>query len=158
MSDWKWIDGYEDMYKIYKNGYVESYKRKNPIILKTQNSNCGYKQVQLCKNGERKYFKIHRLLAIHFIENPNDYSVVDHIDRDKQNNNLENLRWVTRSINCRNQKNKGKCMKGVYKHGKKFVAQIRIDGKIKYLGRFDTELEAHNCYMIKYNKFMNEFN
>ena len=158
MSDWKWIEGYEDMYKIYKNGDIESYKWSKRKILKPGINSDGYKQVQLCKNGERKFFKIHRLIAIYFIENPNDYPVVDHIDRDRQNNNLENLRWVTKSINCRNQKNKGKCIKGVYQNGKKFIAQITIDKKWKYLGYFDTELEANQVYMKEYNKLMNEFN
>ena len=158
MSDWKWIDGYEDMYKIYKNSDIESYKKSKPIILKTEISNCGYKRVQLSKNGEKKKFSIHRLLAIHFIDNPNEYPVVDHIDIDKQNNNLENLRWVTRSFNNRNKKNIGECMRGVRKNGKRFEAHITIKGKYKYLGRFDTELEANQAYMIEYNKLMNEFN
>ena len=154
----KWIKDYEDLYKIYPNGNVESYHSKNPRILKPFISNKGYKQVQLYKNGEKKIFLIHRLLAIHFIENPNDYLFVDHIDINPLNNSLDNLRWVTKSINTRNCKNRGKYLKGVYKHGKKFVAQIYIDGKSKHLGTFDTELEAHNCYMLEYDKLMNEFN
>tara|TARA_R110002153_G_scaffold268273_1_gene432940 strand:+ start:85 stop:549 length:465 start_codon:yes stop_codon:yes gene_type:complete len=150
----KWIEGYEDLYKIYPNGDVESYKRKNPRILKHCIDSRGYKHINLYKNS-KKNFRIHRLLAIHFIENPNNYPVVDHIDRNQLNNNLENLRWVTQSINCRNRKNKGKCMKGVTKRGNKFEAGIRIDGKIIYLGRFDTEIEAHQAYMVEYNKIMN---
>ena len=158
MSDWKWIDGYEDMYKIYKNGSVESYKKSKPIILKTQINKCGYIRVQLCKNGERKKFSIHRLLAIHFINNPNGYLVVDHIDINKLNNSLENLRWVTQSMNTRNQKNTGKYMKGVAKKNKKFEAHITIKGKYKYLGTFNTELEANQAYMKEYDEIMNEFN
>ena len=154
----KWIKGYEDMYKIYPNGDVERYyKNGNTRILK-YHIDKGYKYVILSKNCKIKVHKIHRLLAIHFIDNPNGYPVVDHIDINKLNNSLENLRWVTQSINNRNKNNHGKYMKGVYKHGKKFVAHIKINGKTKHLGIFDTELEAHNCFMIEHNKIMEDFN
>ena len=153
----KWIEGYEDLYKIYPNGDVESYHSKNPKILKNIIDRGGYKKLGLSKNDKRKSYRIHRLLAIHFIENPNDYPCVDHIDRDKQNNNLNNLRWTTTSINCRNIKNYGKYMKGVHKNGKRFEAAITIDKKYKYLGYFDTELEAHQAYMVEYNKIIKDF-
>ena len=157
MTDWKWIEGYEDLYKIYPNGNVERYyKNGNTKILKPCNDKDGYKFVRLSKNNKVKNGSIHRLLALHFIYNSNDYPCVDHIDRDRQNNNLNNLRWVTKSINNRNCKNSGKYLKGAHKtaNGKKFVAQIRIDGKLTHLGIFDTELEAHNCYMLKYDEIM----
>ena len=159
---WKWIEDYEDLYKIYPDGNVESYYSKTPRMLKPRIDAYGYKYVRLYKNGERKLHKIHRLLAKHFIENPNpiDFLVVDHIDRNKLNNNLENLRWATISINCRNKKSTGKYMRGVSKtaNGKRFKVQIRINGKSKYLGTFDTELEANEVYMKKYNKIMEDFN
>ena len=151
----KWIKDYEDMYKIYENGDVERYyKNGNTKILKAEISICGYKRVNLCKNGKPKHFKIHRLLAIYFIDNPNDYPVVDHIDMNKLNNNLENLRWCSYSINNRNRKGYGQCMKGVSKNGNKFRAKITIDRKPKYLGTFDTEIEAYNCFMIEHDKIM----
>tara|TARA_R110002153_G_scaffold261095_1_gene421389 strand:+ start:125 stop:604 length:480 start_codon:yes stop_codon:yes gene_type:complete len=155
-----WIQDYEDLYKIYQNGEVESYHSKNPRILKHCIDSVGYKKVTLCKNNKRTTFRIHRLIALHFIENPNDYSVIDHIDRDRQNNNLENLRWTTHSINCRNRTNFGECMQGVTKskNGKKFVARIWVDEKKIYLGTFDTELEAHNCFKKENNKIIEDFN
>ena len=153
----KWIEGYEDIYKIYQNGNVERYyKNGNTIILKTGFDGGNYIKVTLSKNGKPKTYKIHRLIAIYFIENPNNYPLVDHIDRNNQNNSLENLRWVSSSINNRNCKNKGKYMKGVTKQGKKFRARITIDGKEIHLGRFDTELEANQVFMIEHNKIMNE--
>ena len=152
-----WITGFEDIYKIYPNGDVESYQRKNPRILKHCIDTQGYIYVGLFKNNKRKIFKIHRLIAIYFIDNPNNYSEIDHIDRDKQNNNLENLRWASRSINSRNRNNRGKYLKGVFKRNNKFEASIRIDGKLTYLGVFDTELEAHQIYMVEYNKIIKDF-
>ena len=158
MTDWKWIDGYEDLYKIYPNGNVERYyKNGNTKILKHHIGTHGYKDIQLYKNRKKKNLKIHRLLALHFLDNPNDYLFVDHIDRNPLNNNLNNLRWVSRSINNRNRKGYGECMKGVSKNANKFRAQINIDGKKTHLGYFDTELEAHNCFMIEHDKIMKEF-
>ena len=145
----QWIDKYEGLYKIDILGNVERYyKNGNTKILKN-----------LYKNGKATTHRIHRLLALHFIDNPNQHPFVDHIDINCQNNNLQNLRWVTISMNNRNCKNKGKYMKGVTKNknGKKFMAKIKINRKDVYLGTFNTELEAHNCYMIEYNKIMNEF-
>ena len=51
----------------------------------------------------RRTYKLHRILARHFIENPDDLPQVDHIDRIKTNNSIENLRWVTTSENMRNR-------------------------------------------------------
>ena len=151
-----WITGYKDIYKIYQNGDVESYyKNGNTKILKHCIHTRGYKYVFLSKNSKQKHFLIHRLLALHFIENPNNYPLVDHIDRDTQNNNLENLRWTTSSINNRNRNKYGKYLKGVSKNGNKFEASISINRKKTYLGRFDTEIEAHQIYMVEYNKIMN---
>ena len=156
----QWIDKYEGLYKIDILGNVERYyKNGNTKILKNNNDGNGYKKINLYKNGKATTHRIHRLLALHFIDNPNQHPFVDHIDINCQNNNLQNLRWVTISMNNRNCKNKGKYMKGVTKNknGKKFMAKIKINKKDVYLGTFNTELEAHNCYMIEYNKIMNEF-
>ena len=67
-------------------------------------NNKGYRMINIqAINGKRKGELIHRLVALHFIENPNGYPEVDHIDRNKENNNVENLRWVTHSENNKNK-------------------------------------------------------
>ena len=91
------IIGYENLYKINKLGQILS--NKTTKILKNVLDNNGYYVVCLGKNKKKS---IHRLLAINFISNPNNYNIVDHIDMNKQNNNLENLRWVNNKINSRN--------------------------------------------------------
>jgi hypothetical protein len=91
------IVGYEGLYKINKNGDV--WNCKSNSFLKTHFDKDGYKIVSL-KGGK----KLHRLLGINFIPNPNNYPLIDHIDRNKINNNLENLRWTTKKINCLNRK------------------------------------------------------
>jgi len=155
----KYIEGYGKDYKICKNGDVISCKFDKEKILKPGINGSGYLFVVLCKNKKQKNFLIHRLIAIHFIDNPNNYEIVDHINGNRTDNSIVNLRWVTYSANNRNIKNTGKHMKGVYfnKATNKFKAQIKIDNKNKHLGYFNDELEAHNVYMKAYNEVMNKF-
>jgi hypothetical protein len=93
------ILGWEE-YLIYNNGSV--YSIRNKCFLKIQDNGNGYKKLSLNINGKIKQVYIHRLVAKHFIPNPNNYKYVDHIDRDKTNNHCSNLRWVTASENTRN--------------------------------------------------------
>ena len=64
--------------------------------------------VKLFNNQKSKNLSIHRLIGIHFIPNPNNLPCIDHIDRNKQNNNIENLRWCTYQTNNRNVGSNGK--------------------------------------------------
>jgi len=158
--DWKWIDGYENLYKICKNGDIISCKFNKEKILKPTINSRGYLHVTLYKNNKRKNLKIHRLIALHFIDNPNNYQIVDHVNQNRVDNRIENLRWITHSGNNRNSKNRGEYLKGVSfdKRHNKFVAQIYIDYKHKNLGFFENEEEAHNVYMKAYNEVMDKFN
>jgi len=156
----KYIEGYGKDYKICKNGDVISYiKYEEGKILKPHINTHGYLYVGLYKNKKQKHFRIHRLIALHFIDNPNNYQCVDHINQNKTDNRIENLRWITKSGNMRNTKNTGMYLKGVSfnKEKNKFQAQICIDYKHKNLGFFENEEEAHNVYMEKYNEIMDKF-
>ena len=95
------IVGYEGKYKINRLGDVFSIKSKKNICVNKINTK-GYKCVCLCVGYEKKYIETHRLLAIHFIPNPDNLPQIDHIDRNKLNNDLSNLRWVSRQTNARN--------------------------------------------------------
>ena len=86
------INDYQD-YLIYKDGRVYSKKRNK--FLKPYNGTNGYLNFTLCKNGKTKNFSIHRLIAIHYIDNPDNKLYIDHIDGIKSNNDISNLRWVT---------------------------------------------------------------
>jgi len=92
------ISGYEKEYEIHKNGSV--FSKKLGRSLKQSSTKQGYKKVSLCKNGNQKTFKVHRLVAQAFIENPEKKITVNHKDGNKINNNLNNLEWATYSENA----------------------------------------------------------
>lgn len=102
------IKGYEGLYMINKEGQVWSVKSNR---LKTLYNDGGYFRLNLCKTPHR----IHRLIGEHFIPNPENLPFIDHIDLNKQNNNIENLRWVNPSTNAQN-KNKNKNNTSGFKH------------------------------------------
>ncbi len=148
------IIGYEN-YKIYENGNIERFGK----ILKPTLNMLGYYYVSLYKDCKEKKFKIHRLIALHFIDNPENHPYVDHIDRNPKNNQIENLRWVTRIQNQRNKtkvKNASSKYNGVSwsKKAKKYLVQIMVDKKHIYLGLFVNEEDAAK----KYNDYIDFHN
>lgn len=94
---WKDIKGYEGLYKVSNTGKVFSCKSNK--ILSTNGQ--GYLQVQLRKDNASKAKRIHRLVAEAFIPNPENKPQINHIDHNPQNNNVENLEWVTSYENYR---------------------------------------------------------
>lgn len=115
---WKNIEGYENLYQVSSKGRVKSLERidnnNHPVkerILKCHKQNNGYLMVYLSKNGKRKHHLIHRLVAQAFIPNHKNKSEVDHINTDRTDNRVENLRWVTRSENQNNPLTKKKLSK-----------------------------------------------
>ena len=94
---WKPIIGYENLYKI--NNYGEVLSLRSNKILKPNNNGIGYFIIQLCKNGKRKNYLIHRLVAEHFLDNPNNLPEVNHKDEDKSNNFVDNLEWCKHKYN-----------------------------------------------------------
>lgn len=91
------IKGYEGLYCIDRNGNIYTTTRKgtNQVTISQHDDRRGYLSVQLFKNGVGTRFKVHRLVAETFIPNPENKPTVDHIDRDRTNNNISNLRWAT---------------------------------------------------------------
>ena len=93
------IAGYEN-YLIYLDGKVQNKKTKR--YRKPSTDKGGYNYVILFKNGTRKSYLVHRLIASYYIPNDENKPQVDHINRDRTDNRIENLRWVTRSENQQN--------------------------------------------------------
>lgn len=104
-EEWKDIKGYEGLYKISNLGRVKSLPKhagrsyRKERILKNSIDKDGYIKVTLCKNNKTSFLSIHRLLAIAFIPNPNNFPQINHKDENKQNNNLNNLEWCTCKYN-----------------------------------------------------------
>ncbi len=129
---WKDIVGYEGYYQVSNLGRVKSLSRHCVVgwadflskekILKQSINNGGYKYVWLHKSGQRKIFKIHRLVAMAFIPNPKGFRCVNHKDENRENNNVENLEWCTHSYNnsygTRNDKFRKKMGKVVLQYTK----------------------------------------
>ena len=97
-----------DTYEITIDGEVLNNKTKR--VLKTHLSGAGYKTLRL---GVGKHHYIHRLVANAYLPAPTEEDcVIDHIDRNKENNHASNLRWVSRSVNARNRGIEMKARKG----------------------------------------------
>lgn len=108
MEQWRNIIGYEYKYQISDYGNVRSLNRMSfdnrqlkGKQMKLNKSKSGYLIIELSNENVRKTFNVHRLVAIHFLENPNNYPQVNHKDGDKSNNNYHNLEWVNNSMNIK---------------------------------------------------------
>ena len=88
-------------YLIYEDGKV--FSKKSNKFLKHNLGNNGYKRITLCSNNKPTYHLIHRLIGLHYIPNPDNKSQIDHIDRNRLNNDISNLRWATRKENMNNK-------------------------------------------------------
>lgn len=167
---WKEIPGSDGFYQVSTKGRVNSYNnngvasrdgwneslryRKIPKLKNQQINNKGYFMVCLRVYGKYKTLSVHRLMALTFLENPNNYAYINHIDGNKLNNNIENLEWVSPRENIahrvKSQKGKYSNYPGVSKDKRDgaWWAQINLPGenKNKNLGRFKTELEAAQAY------------
>ena len=136
--------------------YNKSYKK---ITLCSDNkpNNRGYKKIQLINNeGKTKQFRLHRLVYLAFnsdwdIFNTSTDNFIDHINGNKTDNTIFNLRNVTHQ---HNQFNNTKCKGYSYhKQHKKYGASIRLNGKLIHLGYFDNEQEARQEYLKSKEKY-----
>lgn len=133
------IEGYEN-YEVRPNGEVVN--TKTGKVLKPLKNTGGYLRVDLWKNGKKKRFYIHRLIAQAFIANPDNLPCVNHKDEDKTNNNMENLEWCTYEYNL----NYGTRIERVAKaniNGKrsKTVLQLMKDGSFVRVWSSVSEVE-----------------
>ena len=105
MEKWKKInkDFLEDRYYVSNDGKIKDIITNKIYPTKGKKGSTLYPIVHLkCKNGSKKQFLIHRLVAEAFIPNPNNYPIINHIDENKRNNKVDNLEWC-------NQKHNMKC-------------------------------------------------
>jgi hypothetical protein len=150
--------------KNFENYWISNYgnvmNEDTGEILKPFINKQGYYKVNLYNNQGRFTKIIHRLVAEAFIPNPNNKKCVDHIDNDKLNNNVENLRWATCQENNFNRKlnvNNTTGIKGVCKTNNKWKAYISYNGKDYYLGLFKTKEEAIEARLNASKKYFGEY-
>jgi hypothetical protein len=146
METFRWIPGYEGLYDVSDMGRVRSYKGELKFL--KQGSNCGYFHVILYKNNKKKKFGVHQLVAMAFLGHVPDGRklVPDHIDKNKSNNRVENLRIVTQRENCsRRERDLPTGVYWVKKRGN-YKTQIQINGKLITKCGFNTAEEASAAY------------
>ena len=117
------VVGYEGLYAVTSCGKVYSYKYKK--FLKPWDNGDGYLRVGLCKDNERKEYKIHRLVAEAYIPNPENLPQINHKDENKANNCLQNLEWCDASYNT----NYGTRNEKISNSRKKPILQYTLDGE-----------------------------
>lgn len=122
---WKPVVGYEKLYEVSNRGRVKSLNRLKTVrvslsnvskitrvyggkILKLSNNKLGYKKVTLSKNNVVVTKLVHRLVAEAFLENPKNKKCVNHLDKNPQNNFVNNLEWCTYKENERHSWKNGK--------------------------------------------------
>jgi hypothetical protein len=153
MEIFKDVVGYEGLYQVSNFGRVKSLKCGREKILKPYDSE-GYTRISLHKSNKRKDIRVHIMVALAHIGARPEGLVIDHIDENKSNNNVSNLRYITSRENVvRSKKFKTSKYTGVSHSNESKInpwyAQIKINSKTKNLGRYKTELEASNAYQAK---------
>lgn len=118
-------------YFATEDGHIFSSK-SNKILAEQEYSGYLYASI----NGRPR--RIHRMVALAFIPNPNNYPCINHKDEDKHNNSVENLEWCTYKYN--NNYGKGQPTKKAIKARKKPVVQLTLDGE--YVARYESASEA----------------
>lgn len=91
------VEGFSEIYEVSNFGNIRNIKTQK--ILKTLTAGCGYQDVILCDKGKRKQIKVHRVVALTFIENPENKPEVNHINGNKEDNRVENLEFCTHQEN-----------------------------------------------------------
>ena len=169
---WKDIPGYEGFYQASSLGNIRSVNRfvnsingslrllKGRVLVKHKNQK-GYFSVCLKVNNKQRTKLVHQLIAKTFLNHKanGNKKVVDHINHDKSDNRIENLRVVSQRENLSNRKNKYTSeYTGVSwcKSCNKWVSSIWINGKKKTLGRFKNEIDAHFKYQEKLKELKND--
>ena len=145
LETWRPVVGYEGLYEVSDFGEVRSLDRwrgngkgyfQETRVKKPVKQANGYLYVGLYKDGKPKMYRVHRLVAQAFIENPYNLPEVNHIDEDKTNNVVSNLEWCDRKYNINHgtgHQRSAEAQRGVKRSyvaealGKK-VIQMTLDG------------------------------
>lgn len=151
---WQQIKGFEGFYSVSNKGNVKHDKTTKRIgtgnyareehFIKHRINNKGYAIVDLYKGNKRSQLLVHRLVAIAFLDNPNNYKVVNHKDENPLNNSVENLEWCTQKYNM----NYGTCPTRIGNANSKSVLQLDKNGLV--IKKFNSIIEAKRQTGISY--------
>lgn len=154
---WKPIDGYEGLYEVSNLGRVRSLEFRNNqgaysrlLVMNPTDNGHGYKIVGLTGIGRKRNFYVHRLVAEAFIPNPKKLPVIDHIDHNRANNRVDNLRWITQGDNVRYSRQLmcNPRQKPMTNTGERYISKQKRDGryrltiKRKQIGVYETIEQA----------------
>lgn len=142
---WSDIKGYEGKYWISNYGRIKSKNR----LLKLTNGMDGYLKISLCLNGINRTFRIHRIVAITFIPNRKSNPSIDHINGDKHDNRVQNLRWCTAKENSNNPNTKYNNT-GFLGHTHSDYVRCRISESQKGISNNNTKLNSEKVLEIRY--------
>ena len=132
---WKTIPETNNMIQISNLGRVKSNLSGKGKILKTQTDKKGYQRVSVTINKRKKTYKVHRLVAIAFISNPDLLPQVNHKDGNKNNNIVTNLEWITNEDNA--------------KHA---INNNLWPQYVKYFGdKYEKHCEMHNLVHVRFH-------
>ena len=160
---WKDIKGFEGVYQVSNLGRVKSLPRytvqKHWVeekILNTHHNNSGYCDISLYQNTKRVHKKVHRLVAEAFLPNPYNLPEVDHIDTNKDNNCVWNLKWCTHSENHMNplsRKHRSEILTGRHLSQEQIDKQstpidVFLNGDLLYTFRSYKELDMYSKDII----------
>ena len=137
-----------EKYSINKNGEVMNNIKKNKLSIWINKQGYKYYTLRNSVLNKKRNLSMHRLLARAFIENPKNLPCVDHIDRNRKNNDLDNLRWCSYQMNAINKDSKNPLGRGItYSRNKKrFHVNLWRDRKKKWIGVYDCLEEAKKAY------------
>ena len=137
------VVGYEGLYAVTPEGEVYGYKRKR--FLKPARIKNGYLRVCLCRDGQGKWYLVHRLVAMAYLPNPENLPEINHKDENKTNNCLQNLEWCNHKYN----NNYGTRNKKISNSKKIPILQYTLDGEFikEWSSATDVgrEVQSHIC-------------
>jgi len=134
-----WVDirNFEGHYQVSNFGRIKSIKSN--IIMKQNLKKTGYLNIKLCKNNKEYHLSVHRIVAESFIDNPNNKPHVNHINKIKNDNRVENLEWVTPNENMIHSSLTQK--RGVKKNDRDYIIE-ELDNEVW------RRIKGHDMYEI----------
>lgn len=151
---WKPVVGYEGLYEVSDQGRVRSlnYRRTGKVQILKPGFTRRYLLVSLLKDGEKKHFLVHRLVALAFIPNddPEHKTQCNHINEDRLDNRACNLNWMTPKENTNWGTGIERChQKQINKHNSKPVKQLTIDGTLICIWSSAMEAQRNGFFQSK---------